>query len=220
MPDSYADIPFRNIKRVRQLTGSYCGAASLQILLSHFGLEVHQEQIIDAAMCRDTVASRGMSVEQIARAAKVIVPGMNFWVKRESNLSDLVKMLREFNYPVAVDWQGVFEFGDEYDDGGSGQINPQVPQESDGTIGDQGHYSVVVDVDTANNYIRISDPYGSYAGKDRLFMIQEFLSRWWDDRMDIDSSGKKNYVYENRLTFLVLPKSLSFPEDMGMKKID
>src|SRR5258706_7186138 len=143
---------------------------------------------------------------------------MRLCVKREACLADLVRMGREYNYPVAVNWQGMFEMANEYNLDSEIGKQDQI-EEPDGTIGDQGHYSVVIDVDTANNYIRIIDPYGHYAEKDRFFMIQEFLGRWWDDRMDYEPDGSKKYVYENRLMFVVLPKELRFPEELGMVEV-
>jgi hypothetical protein len=190
MHDNSADrLPFRALSRVRQLSSSHCGPASLQILLSHFGITAHQEEIVEAGGVRETIVKRGMSVAQLARAVRNIDPRMSLWVKRESTLSDLVKMVREYNYPVAINWQGVFEQGGEYE-----SVDEDDNGEDDGTLGDQGHYSVIIDVDTANNYIRIVDPYGHYAGKDRFFMIQEFLGRWWDDRMDYEADVRNIFM--------------------------
>ena len=54
--------------------------------------------------------------------------------------------------------------------------------------------------------MRFADPYGHYAGKDRYVALWEFEERWWDDRIDTDEKGKKVYVLEERLIFVVTKK--------------
>ena len=204
---------FKGLNRVKQITASHCGPAVLVTLLSHFGIEVTQEKIVEAAGIEKTVISRGMSVEQMARAINTAFPSMSFWVKRESEVEDLTRLVREYNYPVGINWQGIFKKGCEYDVEGIGD-------ESDGSLGEDGHYSVVIDVDPVQDFVRIADPYGSYAGKDRFFGIKKFVKRWWDDRMDYSRKTKeKKYVYENRLSFLVIPSAFDFPVELGMIKL-
>ena len=100
-------IPFRGLGRTRQVNGSYCGPAVLQTLLSHFGVMVSQEQLVDAANCRSTVMERGMPMESLAEAIHRAVPGMSFWMKRGATIADLEKITGEYRFPVAVDWQGI-----------------------------------------------------------------------------------------------------------------
>lgn len=199
----------RVMSRVRQLNNSFCAPATLQILLSHFGIEADQEKLVTVATTREHVIKKGMSVELLAQTVHNLYPEMSFWVKREASVFDLEKMTRVYNYPVGVNWQGIFE-DNEYED-------EYTEEEDDSRCkGGEGHYCVVVDVDTVKNYVRMMDPYGHYSNEDRFHEIGEFLNRWWDDRVDTLPDGSKKYVYEKRLMFVIVPKNVTFPEEMGM----
>ncbi len=202
--------------RVRQLNGSYCGPAALQILLSHFGIQADQNMLVDAATTRKHVMITGMSIELLAEAVKNTYPAYSLWVKRDSTIMDVEKMVREFNYPVGVDWQGVFEKNEYHDP----YIADDDYSEMDKMVrGDEGHYCVITDVDMTKNFVRMMDPYGHYAEQDRFYEVHEFLNRWWDDRTDKLPDGSKKYVFEKRLMFVVVPKSVRIPETMGMVEI-
>ena len=204
-----------NMGRVKQDNGSYCGPAVLQILLSHFGIEAKQEDLVAAGSSREQVIVNGMSLEKLAEAVHKLYPEMSFWEKREANLFDIEKLVREFNYPVAVNWQGYFE-ENEYE---AELTNEALDVDDPRLKGDEGHYSVVIDLDRSNNNLRIMDPYGHYSEKDRFFEIQDFLERWWDDRMDVNLDGNKNYVFEKRLMFVIVPKGVRVPEVLGMVEV-
>lgn len=202
--------------RVRQLNNSYCGPAALSILLQHYGIEEDQEKIVTAASTREFVIQHGMSIEKLGLAVRNLYPEKRLWVKRDSSLADVERMVREFNYPVGVNWQGIFETNDYEEDP---DIPSDPPEEDDPNHickGDAGHYSVVVDVDRANDNVRITDPYGNFSGEDRFVGVQDFLNRWWDDRMDVLPDGTRKYVFENRLMYVVVPLSVRLPEELGM----
>lgn len=207
--------PLHGLGRVKQDNGSYCGPAVLQILLSHYGVRATQEKLVEVGSSREHVIKNGMSLEMLAKAVRETYPEMSFWVKRDATLFDLEKMVREFNYPVAVDWQGYFE-ENEYVEG---LTNEAIEEDDPRLKGDEGHYSVVIDVDRSNHYVRMMDPYGHYSEKDRFFDIQDFLSRWWDDRIDKKSDGSDDYVFEKRLMFVIVPKGVRVPEVLGMVEI-
>ena len=215
-------IPFRGLTRSKQSTGSYCGPAVLQILLSHYGVEMDQEWIVDGASCRNTIMDRGMSVELLAKAIKNTVPGMSFWMKMNSEISDLDMLLGEYKFPVAVNWQGEFETVD-YEIGdeplGSSETLEVDSDTEDKLKGDQGHYSVLTDINLMGGYVRVADPYGHYAGKDRFFAVEDFSARWWDDRYDYLPNGEKKYIYVNRLMFTLLPSNLRWPAELGMVEV-
>jgi hypothetical protein len=205
--------------RVRQLNNSYCGPAALSIILQHYGIEEDQEKIVAAASTREFVIQHGMSIEKLGLAVRNLYPEKRLWVKRDSSLSDVERMVREFNYPVGVNWQGIFETNDYEEDP---EIPSDPPEEDDPNHickGDAGHYSVVVDVDRANDNVRITDPYGNFSGEDRFVQVQDFLNRWWDDRMDVLSDGTRKYVFENRLMYVVVPVNVRLPEELGMTEL-
>lgn len=116
--------------------------------------------------------------------------------KENASLSDLQHIVKEYGFPIGVEWQGVF-----YEDSDE----------------DDGHYSVVTYVDTVNNIIMLSDPYRRFAGSDRTFHIMEFDHRWWDENEITDQeTGRKYTVREEHMMFVVTPKEAIFPEQMGM----
>lgn len=195
-----------NLRRVRQNKSYYCGPAVVEMLLSHFGKEVSQEMIVEMAKVEDKIMRLGMTVEDMAVALKILAPEMAFWYMTDAKIGDLREIVREYNYPVGINWQGIFE-EDDYGDVEDAEE-------------DEGHYSVAVDVDTGDNYIQIADPYGNYAGLDRRFSILEFERRWWDEEWLIDPvTGKKKYIYRNRPMFVIVPETIGFPMGMGMRRL-
>lgn len=198
-----------NLRRVRQNTSYNCGPAVLEMLLSHFGREISQEAIVAAAGMETRIKDYGMTVEDMARALRMIAPEMALWYKTDSKIGELREIVRSLNYPTGINWQGVFP-DDEYDD------YPDFDFADD----DEGHFSVVVDVDTRENYIQIADPYGRFAGNDRHFPIVEFERRWWDEDWELDPvNQKRKYIYKSKPMFVVVPETIGFPMGMGMRRL-
>jgi hypothetical protein len=215
---------FSSLSRVRQLTETYCGPATIQMLLSHYGIAIDQQQVVDIAGVQSTVGKHGIPVNDMGRTVKTLASGMKFWVKRFGTITELQKIVREYNYPVGVDWQGIFEIADEYDLTGYVGVSEQALAEAgysyDSNDGTHGHYCVIVDVDTNENYVRIADPYGHYAEKDRFIRLSEFSNRWWDQDIRIDPvTGKKKVTDECRTFFVIVPENITFPEEMGMTEL-
>lgn len=206
-----------SLPRVRQENPAFCGPATLQILLSHYGIETSQDKLVESATTRELALKNGMSIELLATAVKNSYPGMRLWAKRDASLFDIEQMVRVYNYPVGVDWQGIFG-SDSYEDYPD-EEGEEMEDEEEMCKGDSGHYCVVTDVDRANDSIRMMDPYGHYHAEDRVYMIQQFLNRWWDDRVDKLPDGSKKYVYEKRLMFVVVPKNVRIPEALGMTEL-
>jgi len=212
------------LSRSRQQTETYCGPATMQMLLSHYGITIQQQQVVDAAGVQATVELHGVPVNDLAKVVKIVAPEMKFWVKRFGTITELKKIVREYNYPVGVDWQGIFEIADEYDKTGYLGVTEEALAEAgysyESNDGTHGHYCVVVDVDTNENYIQLADPYGHYAEKDRFIRIQEFSNRWWDQDIRIDAmTGKEVVTDECRTFFVIVPANITFPEEMGMTEI-
>ena len=206
----------------RQITGSHCGPAVVQMLLSQLGIVVDQEEIVDAAGIRKTILQDGTPINKLSLAVKNLYPNLSLWVKRETSIKDLQKLVNEHKYLVAVNWQGVFE-SDDYpqDEVKTDRLGEWLDkiQGVPKLKGDQGHYCVALEVNTGKGYLRFADPYGHYAGKDRFIAIWEFEDKWWDDRYDKDSLGHKTYVLENRLIFVVTTNDDNLPQELGMVRI-
>ncbi len=210
------------VKKSKQETGAYCGPAVVQMLIGQLKEEVSQEQIVEACEAKETVMSLGIPLVDLAKGVKKIFPGLQVWEKQDSQVSDM-QILVDKGYPVAVDWQGIFttdEYGDEI------LVTKNRFQEwldkyrkIPVAAGDQGHYCIVVEIDSKKGFIKFVDPYGHYAGKERFIAVWEFEERWWDDRVGVDEAGKKVVIVENRMMFLITPSDDTFPETVGMKRI-
>jgi len=196
--------PFHNpfyptMKRVCQKTNSHCGPAVLEMLFSYIGKYFDQDDFKDTTgKDEENFRVYGMTVKEMIKAVKIMAPDCNFWYKENASLSDLQEVVKNYGFPVGVEWQGVF-----YEDSDE----------------DDGHYSVVTHVDTVNNIIMLSDPYKRFAGSDRTFHIMEFNHRWWDENEVIDPETQKRYIIrEEHMMFIVTPKEAIFPELLGMNR--
>ena len=210
-------MPFKKLKRYRQSTGAYCGPASLQIVLSNFDIEISQIEIAGLGSSKEKVDRQGMSYVELAKAAHAIAPHLAFWYKKDSTLEDLKNIVVDFKYPVVVDWQGIFE---NFEYGTELNVETVETEEDDGSVGDEGHYCVVTDVNLEAGNIRLVDPYGSYSGRDRVMATETFQERWWDDLMEIDRlGGKRKYTFESRLMFALILIDEMFPLELGMSRL-
>jgi hypothetical protein len=189
---------FPTMKRVAQKTSSHCGPAVLEMLLSFVGVYADQDEFVNAIGIGPKLKEYGMVVPEMASAVKILAPQLSFWYKTDSTLSDLSNLVNNFNFPTAVEWQGVF-YEDEDDD--------------------NGHYSVITHISTANNIVVLSDPYTRFAGTDRRFSIMEFEQRWWDESEIKDNlTGRTQIMRDNHMMFIVTPKDASFPDLLGMTR--
>jgi ABC-type bacteriocin/lantibiotic exporter with double-glycine peptidase domain len=187
------------MKRVCQKTNSHCGPAVLEMLLSFVGKYFDQDEFKETTgKDEENFRIYGMTVKEMQKAVKLLTPDYNFWYKENATLMDLQEVVKNYGFPVAVEWQGVF-----YEDSDE----------------DDGHYCVVTHIDTVNNIIMLSDPYKRFAGSDRTFHIMEFNNRWWDENEIIDLETQKKYIVrEEHMMFVVTPKEAIFPEYLGMTK--
>ena len=184
------------MRRVEQITWSHCGPASCVMLLSFLGVDLSQESIVEMGGASYKVEEYGMLVPEMGKAVNRLFPQFQFWYKENGTLQDLTKILKEYMYPVAVEWQGIF-----YEDSDE----------------DDGHYSVVTHIDTTNNIVMLSDPYKRFAGNDRMFHIMEFEGRWWDENEVRDPlTGRVEYKTDNHMMFIITSKDVTFPESLGM----
>lgn len=210
----------KTFKRVRQKTGSYCGPAVFEMLVSSYGLDLDQESLVDAGEARSTIMKVGMQLPKLAQGLSKLYPDLRVWKKNDAKIGDLTTILTK-GYVVAVDWQGVFD-GDEYgDDEEEGRWEGLLEKFSGlpELKGTQGHYSVVLEVNEKKGYVKMADPYGHFAGKDRFISIWEFEDRWWDDAIERNDTGRKKYVFENREMFIVAKKEDELPEKLGMERV-
>jgi hypothetical protein len=188
----------KEMKRVKQITIYHCGPAVLEMLVSVYGIDIDQRRFVMAAgVDNKRLKTHGMLIGELGTAINRLLPNMRFWYKYNSNINDLVHLSRVRDIPVGIEWQGVFlEDADE----------------------DDGHYSIVTDVNLKGNLVQISDPYYMFAGKDRSFTIDYFLGRWWDSN-DIEDplTNSIRKVEDYQSCFVILPDGLNYPLELGMK---
>jgi len=189
------------IRRVSQISDDHCGPAVVQMLLDNLGVEITQEKIAEAAGVLETIKIYGTRIDQLGSALKKLAPYVRLWYKKDSTLDNVRTLLREHAYPVGIEWQGLFEREEEEDD-----------------ETDYGHYSVITHIDDGKKALIIVDPYKDFASQDRIISVSQFLRRWWDTNEITDRvTGKKEYVKDNKLLFIITPREVYFPSQLQMQ---
>jgi len=193
MSDRISGLPFPRMLRTKQIDSYSCGPAVIIALYSNFGVKASQKGIIALLRAARKIKKYGLSLKDLARASRIVGKGaFSFWRKANGKISDLDAIVNKYKYPVAVEWQGVF-YEDEDED--------------------NGHYCIVTRVNKKAGILRLSDPYPSFAGVDREFKIKDFMKRWWDENV-----VRGRTLRDERVMFLVIPKSESWPKKLGMVK--
>ena len=192
--DSIFGGPFPGMQRIKQASSSHCGPAVLSSLFSFLGVKVSQRKMTTSIRAQNKIKKFGLSVKDMAKAAKIYNQDGDFvfWKKANATVSDLNLIINKYKFPVGVEWQGVFY--EEEDE-------------------DNGHYSIITEVNKEKGYLRMADPYHKFVGLDRKFKIDFFVKRWWDTNI-----VNKRSVYDNRVMFVIVPKSEKFPKKIGMVK--
>jgi hypothetical protein len=182
------------------------------MLLAKRRVVVSQQQIAEAAGVTDLIEMNGTRVDQLAQAVSALAPELQFWYKTHTRLSDLSAAVNEYQVPVGVEWQGLFDDDDEdTEDVDSG--------DSETGDNDYGHYSVIIYLDEISKQLIIADPYKDYISQDRVFTFKEFLSRWYDYNEIIDpKTGRAKLVQDYRMMFIITAKDEIFPESLGMQR--
>ncbi len=189
--------------RFTQISESHCGPAVIQMLLHNLGIEVTQEEVVEAGGASDLIEQLGMRVDQLNHAVRRLAPQTWFWYKDHSTIEELVRIVAEYDYLVGVEWQGLFEdtLEDETQDG------------------DYGHYSVVTMADSDSQKLVIVDPYKDFHSQDRIFTFEFFMSRWWDTNDVPDSlTGTNRLIEDRQMMFVITTKEVTFPSLLGMKR--
>lgn len=190
---------FSRLRWIQQITENHCGPAVTQMLLENIGVNVTQEAITEAAGATYTIETHGTRVDQLAKAVHELAPHAKLWHKEKASFEDLEYVLNEKRYPVGVEWQGLFEDEDNDDE-------------------DNGHYSIVANIDKAKDELIIVDPYKDFVEQNRIIKISLFEKRWWDynEVKDLET-GEKTFKKDEQLFFVVAPLDVSFPETLQMQ---
>jgi ABC-type bacteriocin/lantibiotic exporter with double-glycine peptidase domain len=193
LEDKVVGKSFPKMKRSKQVTSSHCGPAVIEALFSFLGQKVTQASVVKSIKADKKIKKIGLNVIDLGLSVKKLGKGkFTFWKKTNSTISNLSVIVNKYQYPVGVEWQGVFY---EYADG------------------DNGHYCVVTRVNKEGGYLRIADPFFKFAGVDRKFKLENFHKRWWD----VNIINKKT-VKDKEMMFVITPKEETWPKKLGMKK--
>ena len=123
-----------------------------------------------------------MRIDQLERAVQKLAPQTWFWYKDQAMIAELVKIVDDSNFPVEIEWQGLFK--DVLED--------------ETEYGDSGHYSVVTMVDLSRHKLVIVDPYKDFRSQDRIFTLEFFKSSWWDKNNYPDPQTGNDRLDEDR----------------------
>lgn len=125
----------------------YCGPACLKMVLAYYQIDKSEEELVDLTGCTER---HGATSEGLLEAAQYC--GLEGIIKDRSTLEHLREIVIEKQVPAIVDWFS---------------MNSQ--EEGD------GHYSVIIGLDTANVYLL--DPEG---GVERKIKRAIFRRLWFD----------------------------------------
>ena len=190
---------FSRLRIIEQITENHCGPAVIQMLLENIGMNVTQEEITDAAGATRTIETHGTRVDQLAKAVHQFAPDARLWYKEKASTDDLEYVLDECKFPVAVEWQGLFDDEDEDDE-------------------DCGHYSIISHIDKVKDELIVVDPYKDFVDQSRIIKMSLFLNRWWDyNEVKDPQTGKKVFKKDEQLFFVVAPRTVTFPDELGMQ---
>lgn len=197
------------IQRVTQISESHCGPAVLQMLLQGLGIVTDQASITRAAGVEASIDEYGTRLDQLAVACQRVAPQAQFWYKQFASLED-IKYLLSQGIPVGVEWQGLFYQSLEEE---------AADREGQNDETDYGHYSVVVFFDEENDQLVIVDPYKDFTNRDRIFDVQTFLRRWWDNNEIRDErTGQTRMINDTHMLFFVTMHDEWLPEEYDFKR--
>lgn len=202
MPND-SKLLFPQMKRVRQINEYYCAPASLEMMLSFWGLTINQEEIVTAADVSQRIRTHGMLLSEVVTAVNKLAPGYLCWYKREATIGELSSLINTYQLPVGVEWQGIFDNVDDSEIAAAGYVDDD---------DDPGHYSVITGISTSDNWLTLANPYLNKGTDDQLSIL-EFERRWWDINTAIDPyTHKSHQIDDYRAMFVITPQTDSTPE--------
>jgi hypothetical protein len=204
LEDRLLGKPFPTMARRKQITVYTCGPATLEMLFSFVGVKVSQTSLIKSIRAWNKIKRYGVGIGDMAKAVSIAgKKEYSFWKKEFASIRDIDLVINKYNFPVGVEWQGIFyENEDE----------------------DSGHYGVVTKVDKKSGYLRLADPYFngyfSYKGTDRKLTISKFKKNWWDiNEVKTAGTSKTKKIRDTRMMFVIAPKKEKWPKKFGMVRI-
>jgi len=174
------------ITRIFQMQG-HCGPTSAQMMLRKQNVKVSQQALARETLAGPTLLEHGCRIDQLSRAVTTLRPDFVLLAKYDSNVEELIRLTDEFGLPVGVEWRGMFN-------------------RADGSRYEDGHYSVVAQVDMARGVVKIIDPDETSVLPGGEIGVAEFVGRWWDENWlgsPIDPAAPVVRTYH--LVFVIVP---------------
>ncbi len=195
------------------------------MLLNRLEIDATQEEIAEAGGATNLIDMNGMRVDQLALAVHRLGPRLSFYYKEHTTIAELVRVVNDYYTPAGVEWQGVFEDGEDEEDEDypeevrvdhEGEFLRAMDGESEDS--DYGHYSLVIRADRRRRHLVIMDPYKDYFSQARVFSFDEFDQRWYDyNEVPDPASSEAVLLKDDHLMFVVVPRNVSYPRRMGMQ---
>jgi predicted double-glycine peptidase len=161
---------FPILTSTRQSTEYSCGASALQAVLSYWGKDVEEQELM---LRLHTSPETGTYVGDIVRVAREF--GFTAEMKEDLTLADLYAALRKGMPVIAC--------GQAWRSREHSDKSPQEDWEDD-------HYIVVLGVDS--NYVYYQDP---FAKRGNAFVSHQLFEQSWHNVRGITSSDKKKQVH-------------------------
>lgn len=191
-----------------QITDSHCGPAVVKALLGYNGIQVTQDQVVEASKSKSRLNKHGMGPAQISLAVDQLSKGLKFLYKQDATSRDLERLIKFHKLPVVVNWQGLF-YNSAKDE-----------KKHKLKTAEYGHYSVVVDINPKKDEIVIDDPYREYFEIPRVFSYKWFKTRWFDRDEIFDKKKRlKKVISTKKLLFIIVPQDVKLPEDLDFKGV-
>jgi len=208
---------FPDMPRIGQTTPYYCGPAVMEMLLKYQNVQVDQHYLVEISGVAYKIKEHGMLLSEMAQTINSMPLGVKFWYKRDSTMRELSMLVNQFNCPVGVEWQGLFDYEDDEEEDDDDDEGSTWPYDEEDDDDDPGHYSVVTYCSTQENVIMMADPDLHYSGTDRQFSVLEFERRWWDINQVKDKyNGRMTEVDDYHACFIIVPETEIFPVSLGM----
>jgi predicted double-glycine peptidase len=192
-PDPDAII-LNSVPKVIQSTGYSCGASSLQAVLMYWGVCTEERELLEPL---ETSQDMGTAPEKIVDVA--ISYGLEASLLEQITTDDLKRSI-ENRIPVIIiaqAWNGYEK------DGIWVTIRPERWEE----VWNDGHYMVVIGVDSRNVYFE--DP--ALLGTRGAIPIEEFLSRWHFSR-EGDNPDEQTRIYIHPAIIIAGNRPASHPD--------
>lgn len=149
---------------VRQSTSYSCGASSLQAVLNYWGIDQREDELMDLL---NTTPEAGTHPENITAVAASF--GLKSALEENLSIDELKKSVNS-KVPVIIAAQA---WNGEYVNNGTWvSVTPNNWDD----IWEDGHYMVVIGIDSRNVYLE--DP--AQLGTRGVIPIEDFINRWHD----------------------------------------